>query len=300
MDWIFDYSVLMANGDGDEGEWTEELFPEELEKIADAVIDGTDFEEAVHASGLYERVYNAVLSDIGGNLMDSTDLSDEEGEDAAWIYDEGCDVEITPEDPDVTDDAFIEALIKRAVKRSKAEGTGVIHDVLSRYGKLYSDDAAELALGYAVQLRAHAYLHEVRSETEEEEAALPAAAVAAEDAPAGEGKFYACRYAVRSDSWKILAFTKAFQEEVFQTLLDENDLEREDVVAFLEGTAEEPEYKGDLKRTLRAIGVFPYGGDVAFENMLGEDGAEVTELIDWLGIPTLTDRSTGTEIYYID
>ena len=305
MDWIFDYSVMIATGDGDSGEWTEELTDEEAELLLDAVIDDEDITEVFEKAGVISRVYDAVMADVGYDLLESVDLYDEGEEDPSYIIDEGCDLEIIPEDPDITDDKLIEQLIKQAVKRSRFEGTGIVHDVIERFGKLYSEDAEELALGYAVNLNAHAYLLECRRKAAKEEEAVVGDVPSHEAVPPTSGgdwsvKFLRCRFAVRTDTWEILAFTKDFQNEVFQTLLDENDLEREDVIAFLEGNGDEPQYKGDLKRTLRAIGVYPYAGDAAFENMIGEDGAEVTELIDWLGIEARLDHSGDVEVCFID
>ena len=307
MDWIFDYSVMLANGDGDSGEWTEALTEEEKGLVLDAIIDGEDIEELMEQTGITNRVYESVMADVGSDLMDSVDTY-EADEDLSYVFDEGCDVEITPEEPDLTDDKLIEQLIKQAVRRSKYEGTVIVHDTIEQFGKLYSDDPDELALGFAVNLNAKAYLQEYRKKAAE---TAEAEVIAKPDSGSGkissdavpvdsETRFLRCRFAIRADNWKIISFTKDFQNEVFQTLLDENDLEREDVIAFLDGSGEEPQYKGDLKRTVRAIGVYPYNGDAAFENMIGEDGAEVAELIDWLGIETRTDRSGDAEIFYID
>ena len=301
MEWKFDYDVIIANGDGESGEWTVELAAEDAELLLDAIIDGNDLEEFFEDEGITDRVYGEVLSDVGSELLESADLYDEGEEDAAYIIDEGCDIEITPQSADFTDDGLIEELICRAVERSRQEGTGIIHDVIERFGRLYSDDPEEYALGCAVNFRAHAYLLECRRK-EREDNVFEAADAGQEAVPesANEDRYLRCRFAVRGDNWKILAFTKSFQEEVFQTLLDENGLEREDVIAFLDGSGEEPEYRGDLKRTLRAIGVYPYNSDAAFENMIGEDGAEAAELIDWLGIATSTAHISDYDIYYID
>ena len=299
MEWIFDYSVMIATGDSDSGEWTTELSDEETELLLDAILDGDDPADFFAESGITDRVYAEVLADVGSDLLESVDLYDEGEEDPTYILDEGCEVDIIPQDPDTADDKLIELLIRRAVQRSKYEGTGIIHDVLESYGKLYSEDADEYALGCAVNLKAHAYLLECRKADEpgiqDESPVIPSEEVYASCC----ADYLGCKFAVRGDNWKIIAFTKSFQNEVFQTLLDENDLEREDVIAFLDGSGEEPQYRGDLKRTLRSIGVYPFNGDAAFENMVGEDGAEAAELIDWLGIPTLTARTGECEIYYI-
>lgn len=297
MDWLFDYSIILANGDGDSGEWPVELADEELDTVLDAIIDDDDFDEAMDRTGAPERAYAAVLADVGPDLYDNYDNGDESEDDPSWLFDEGADVDISAQEPDLTDDRLIELLIKRAVRRSRAEGPGIVFDAIERFGKLYSEDPEELALGYAVTYRANSYLAQVRHS---EDDSNPSAVIADDVTCAGDSsnRFLACRFAVNAESWKIIACTKSFQQEVFQLLLDENSLEREDVVSFLEGTGEEPSYKGDLKRTLRSIGVFPYGGDVAYENMVGEDGCEMTELIDWLGISYETDRS-GDEIYFI-
>lgn len=300
MEWLFDYSVMLANGDSDSGEWTAELSDEETELVLDAILDGDELSDFFEESGITDRVYAEVLSDVGSELLESADLYDEGEEDPSYIYDEGCEVDIIPQDADTTDDKMIERLIHRAVQRSKFEGTGIVHDVLESYGKLYSDDAGEYALGCAVNLNAHAYLLECRKNSAPGETPVEQNAPASVVSDGCCADFLGCRFAVRGDNWKIIAFTKSFQNEVFQTLLDENDLERDDVIAFLDGSGDEPQYKGDLKRTLRAIGVYPYNGDAAFENMMGEDGAEAAELIDWLGIPTMTAHTPECDIYYIN
>lgn len=289
MEWLFDYDVKLENGDGEAGEWPEELTGEEADVMLDSVLDGTDPEDFQEIREAMSRVYDAVMADVVDDLFQTIDPGDEYENGAEDFYDGGCDIEIHPLEPDLTDDAVIQALIKRAVIRSRTEGPDIVYRAVKEYGKLYSEDAEEYALGIAVITGAEEYLKARRGVKPE-----PVSAEKEE-----EKDFSGFRFAVDASSWEILSFRADFQREVFDNFIDQNGLELTDVLDFLDGDGPEPEYRGDLKRSLRALGMYSFRGEPAFENLVGEDGCEAMELIEWLGFNCSSDYSTGHEINYI-
>lgn len=287
MEWLFEYDVKLENGDGEAGEWPEELSSSETNIMLDSVLDGSDPEDIPEFREVISRVYDAVMADVAGDLLETIDPGDDYEYGAEDFYDGGMDIEINAAEPDLTDDTVIEALIRRAVARSRTEGCAIVDRAIKEFGALYSDDPEEYAVGVAVILGAEDYLKAHRkvsavAETEEEET-----------------DFSECRFAVNSADWKILSFRPDFQREIFENFLDQNGLELADVLDYLDGDGPEPDYRGDLKRSLHAIGMYSFRGEPAFEDLTGEDGCEAMELIEWLGFNCSSDYSTGNEINYI-
>lgn len=199
------------------------------------------------------------------------------------------------------DNSAIEAEIKRMFDEADGDYSE-IENFISSYEDPDSADAAEIAFRIAIQNGETDYVKEhvgdfdlndgggystYLDETEDEDT---------QEILTSHGAFRSwddygdCRFAMETANGGILAFDQDLQEEVFEALKEEYDLTDERIMEILANSSDD-EGEGDdlddddleILECLEALGVSYDDGELGFDDLLGDDGYGLKELLEDFG-----------------
>ena len=196
----------------------------------------------------------------------------------------------------------IEGLIAMVLSEDP-EDLEEIQDYLASVEDAYGEDIYEFAFREAIRQGAFNYVEEHADEFIEEDDEYGSSYLDETDdediiellmdhgANRSMEDYSDCRFAFETVNGEILAFDDSYRTEIFARYLDYMDLTEQDVANFLndgdasdEDSGEDAENERNLADDLESLGISTDGEALVFEDLEGEDGYAVREILEALGV----------------